>query len=201
MITENQFDPVFDCQKVFKALMNALARPGKIVSIAENVKKIDQPNAPLVAAGLTLLDNWKKFFVYEAPELEETLHQMTYGIPCEIHQADYIFLPTGKVPLEICHKILSQAKIGTLPQPHESATIFLGLDSLEGGEEGTLTGPGIDGTISISLPEEGWMWIKELRRMNFEFPCGVELYFLTPRGDLMGIPRKVKIGGMSQWDM
>ena len=55
----------------FKALMNALARPGKIVSIAENVKKIDQPNAPLVAAGLTLLDNWKKFFVYEAPELEE----------------------------------------------------------------------------------------------------------------------------------
>ena len=103
--------------------------------------------------------------------------------------------------MEICHKILSQAKIGTLLQPHESATIFLILDSLEGGEEGTLTGPGIDGTISISLPEEGWMWIKELRRMNFEFPCGVELYFLTPQGDLMGIPRKVKIGGMSQWDM
>lgn len=39
MITENQFDPVFDCQQVFKALMNALARPGKIFSIAENVKK------------------------------------------------------------------------------------------------------------------------------------------------------------------
>ena len=64
-------------------------------------------------------------------------------------------MPTGKVPLEICHKILSQAKIGTLLQPHESATIFLILDSLEGGEEGTLTGPGIDETISISLPEEG----------------------------------------------
>ena len=30
MITENQFDMVFDCQQIFKALMNALARPGHI---------------------------------------------------------------------------------------------------------------------------------------------------------------------------
>ena len=30
MFKENPFDPVFDCQQVFKTLMNALARPGTI---------------------------------------------------------------------------------------------------------------------------------------------------------------------------
>ena len=44
MITENQFDMVFDCQQVFKALMNALARPGKIFSISENAEKIGEKN-------------------------------------------------------------------------------------------------------------------------------------------------------------
>ena len=40
MRTENRFDPVFDCQQVFKALMNALAQPGKVFSIEENVKRL-----------------------------------------------------------------------------------------------------------------------------------------------------------------
>ena len=38
MFKENPFDPVFDCQQVFKTLMNALARPGTIVSMEKNVE-------------------------------------------------------------------------------------------------------------------------------------------------------------------
>lgn len=200
MITENRFDPVFDCQQVFKALMNALARPGKIFSIAENAEKLGGENAPLMAAGLTLLDNWRKFFVCGAPELEEELRQMSYGIPSSVDEADYIFLPKESTGLSVCRQILSQAKIGTLAEPHKSATVFVTVDSLEGGEERELTGPGIDGTIQITLPKEGRMWIEERQQMEFEFPCGIELYFITPQGDLMGIPRKIRIGGENEWD-
>ena len=46
MRTENRFDPVFDCQQVFKALMNALAQPGKVFSIEENVKRLVGNGAP-----------------------------------------------------------------------------------------------------------------------------------------------------------
>ena len=201
MITENQFDMVFDCQQVFKALMNALARPGKIFSISENAEKIGEKNAPLIAAGLTLLDNWKKFFVCDAPQLQEKLHEMSYGQPGTVAEADYIFMPKESTSLSVCRQILSQAKIGTLAEPHKSAAVFVMTDSLEGGEERELSGPGIDGTIRITLPDEGRMWIEERQKMEFEFPCGLELYFVTPKGDLMGVPRKTRIGGVSKWDM
>ena len=96
---------------------------------------------------------------------------------------------------------MSQAKIGTLAEPHKSAAVFVMTDSLEGGEERELSGPGIDGMIRITLPDEGRMWIEERQKMEFEFPCGLELYFVTPQGDLMGVPRKTRIGGVSKWDM
>lgn len=195
MITENRFDRVFDCQQIFKALMNALARPGKIFSIAENIEKIDDKYAPLLAAGLTLLDNWKNFFACGIPQLEETLREMTYGALTDINEADYIFVPQEKNDFSLCQRILSDAKTGTLAEPHKSAAVFIMTDELCGGEKNTLTGPGIDGTIEITLPQNAFMWISERQRQDFEFPCGIELYFLTPKGDVMGIPRKVRIGG------
>lgn len=201
MITEHQFDPVFDCQQVFQSLMHALARPGKVFSIAENIRKIPEENAPLIAAGMTLLDNWKKFYVCDAPDLEETLRQMTYGAAGGVAEADYLFFPKGKTTAPLCRDVLSQAKIGTLPEPHKSAAVFVLTDSLTGGADHTLSGPGIDGTIRVSLPEEAFLWIAVRQQMGFEFPCGLELFFLTPQGDVMGIPRKVRIEGDVQWDM
>ena len=201
MITETQFDAVFDCQQVFKTLMNTLARPGTIGSIADSTSKIAGENAPLMAAGLALLDNWRKFFVFGDEELKENLRELTYGVPSPLEEADYLFVAKGCLDELNCHEILSQAKIGTLAEPHKSATIFIMLDSLTGGEESVLTGPGVKESIQITLPETGRIWVEERQRMNFEFPCGLELYFMTPQGEVMGIPRKIKIGGENKWDM
>lgn len=201
MITETQFDAVFDCQKVFQALMNALARPGTIGSITESANKIAGENAPLMAAGLTLLDNWRKFLVFGDDELKQNLRELTYGTPASLEEADYVFIAKGYVEKLDCREILQKAKIGTLAEPHKSATIFIMLDQLTGGERRILTGPGINESIAITLPETGRVWVEERQRMNFEFPCGLELYFMTPQGEIMGIPRKIKIGGENKWDM
>ena len=45
MITDQQFHLVFDCQKIFKALMNALARPGQIFNTKESIDKIEGASA------------------------------------------------------------------------------------------------------------------------------------------------------------
>ena len=55
MMTESRFDPVFDCQEVFKALMNAFAQPGKVFSIEKNVEKLEGQCASLTAAAMVLL--------------------------------------------------------------------------------------------------------------------------------------------------
>ncbi|MFQ7748143.1 MAG: phosphonate C-P lyase system protein PhnH [Eubacteriales bacterium] len=89
MFKENPFDPVFDCQQVFKTLMNALARPGTIVSMEKNVEKLEGENAALLAAGLALLDNWRRFCVCGDPQLEKELRELTYGVPDVLSEADY----------------------------------------------------------------------------------------------------------------
>ena len=64
-----------------------------------------------------------------------------------------------------------------------------------GGEAFSLTGPGIEGTVTVTLPAPCRAWLETRQAQAFEFPCGVDLYFLTPQGQVMGVPRKVKIGG------
>lgn len=194
MITVNQFDAVFDCQKIFRALMNALAQPGKVFSIAESVKKLEGEGAPLMAVGLTLLDNWRKFYVEGNDELAESLRELTYGVPVSLEEADYLFFPQLQENLDI-REVLGQVKSGTLPEPHKSATLIFLLPGLSGGKELLLSGPGIDGEISVTLPDWAGQWLKDRQAMKFEFPCGVELYFLTPDGQVMGVPRKIKVRG------
>ena len=191
MRTENRFDPVFDCQQVFKALMNALAQPGKVFSIEENVKRLGGNGAPFKAVALTLLDNWRSFYVEGDPALAEELRELTYGVPAPLEEADYLFFPRMGEP----GPVIEKAKPGTLPEPHKSATLFLMTDSLTGGDAFSLTGPGVEGAVTVTLPAPCRAWLEERQAQAFEFPCGVDLYFLTPQGQVMGIPRKVKIGG------
>lgn len=47
MVTSNEFDMVFDCQQIFKNVMNALARPGKIFSVTGSVQKITGDHAEM----------------------------------------------------------------------------------------------------------------------------------------------------------
>lgn len=193
MITSDRFDLVFDCQKAFKELMDALAMPGKICSIAREGQNLEHPQGVMAAAALTLVDHSCTFAVMQDSALEEELRQMTYGRPAALEEADYIFLPDSQdMENDQVEEILEKAKKGTLPEPHKSAALFVGIPSLQDGEESILTGPGVKGQISIHLPQTGTRWLKIRQEMEIEFPCGVEIYFLTPEGELMAVPRKVK---------
>lgn len=193
MITSDRFDLVFDCQKVFKQLMDALAMPGKICSIAQEGQNLEHPQGVMAAVALTLVDHSCTFAVIRNHSLEEELRQMTYGRPAALEEADYIFLPDSQeMENDQVENILEKAKKGTLPEPHKSAALFVGIPSLRDGKESMLTGPGVKGQISIHLPQTGTRWLKIRQEMEIEFPCGVEIYFLTSEGELMAVPRKVK---------
>ena len=59
----------------------------------------------------------------------------------------------------------------------------------------TLQGPGIQETRTVLLPTQAWMWLEVRDAMQYEFPCGVDMFFVTPKGEWVGIPRTTKIGG------
>ncbi len=193
MITVNLFDPVFDCQKVFKSLMHSMARPGKTFSIAESMKRLGMKHAGLYAAALTLLDNRCRFYVWDNDEMRESLWEMTYAMPSTVEDADYIFVPSGSDMKLACTSILPKAKTGTLPEPHKNATVFVALDGLGNGSHFVLTGPGVDKKIALELHPDGLLWVIERQKLDTELPRGIELYFLMPDGQVLCVPRKVKM--------
>ena len=195
MITDQQFHLVFDCQKIFKALMNALARPGQIFHTKESIDKIKGEHPALLAVALTVLDNRCGFYTHGTVDLAEEVREQTLAKETDEKEADYILITSDALSREECTALLQNAKVGTLPEPHKSCTFIIEVASVQDGDEGTLQGPGIQGTRTIHLPAQAWMWLEVRDTMQYEFPCGVDMFFVTPAGEWVGIPRTTKIGG------
>ncbi len=201
MISMEQFDRVFDCQKIFKALMNAAARPGQVFSLLETERNYSAEDY-LSAIAMTLVDNRKTFFAEESKALEESILEQSYGVLSAVEEADYIFVPEAeKTSPKRRAALIGGAKIGTLPQPHLSATLFLMVPSFTGGPETVFAGPGIDGEITVRLPEQALGWIAERQARGCEFPCGMDLFFVSHSGEVMGMPRKIMGKGDFSWLM
>lgn len=187
-----QFDFVHDGQKVFRELLSAMANPGQVRRIGKQAGKFKGDYASLLALGCTLLDNEKQMYVEKNPRLSAELHNLTLCREAELDHADYVFL-SSEMNYGSMEQILKNVKCGTYADPQESATIFLLCSETEGEEEMTLRGPGVDG--------ERKMWVypyirKVIRLRNaleIEYPLGVDLVFVDGSGNLIGIPRLVKI--------
>lgn len=199
-MTGNEFDMVFDCQKVFKSIMNAMAKPGTVFKIEEQIKKIASDHKAVTAIAMTLMDNRTRFYITNCDELLTDIREKTMAVKSNAENADFLIAVDVENMMDCGTCLLDCAKVGTLPEPHKSATIIVCLDNF-GGETLTLTGPGIDGEKVIGLPESGILWMKKRASKNYEFPCGVDILFCTDKGELMGIPRTVKTGGDLSWDM
>lgn len=171
-----------DAAHAFRAIMNATARPGRIQAITGAT-----PPPPLsVAAGtvlLTLCDPETPLHLaggFDVPQLRDWLAFHT-GAPitgpdtCAFALGRWEDLqPLGRFP------------VGTSEYPDRSATLIVECDRLE--EAGTsLTGPGIDGTAELSLPE-----VAAFQANTRAFPLGLD--FLFTCGDrLAGLPRSTRV--------
>lgn len=187
-----EFDMVFDGQKVFRAVLNALANPGITQDIREQAGKFGGEYKALVALGAMLLDNEEKMYVEKNRELSMELHNLTLCRESELGRADYVFL-SSELNYGSMEQILKNSKHGTYADPHDSVTILILCHSLDGDEDICLEGPG----INKELTRKVYPYIKkviEIRdSLDIEYPLGVDLIFTDGAGNLMGVPRLVKI--------
>lgn len=197
MVTSNEkeFDMVFDCQKVFKEVMNALARPGKVFSVNEASAKLEGEHKTLTAIAFTFLDNRCKYFTCGEQEWSETIKERTLSAAVEPEEADFLLITSAGAEATECSEWVSKAKSGSLPEPHKSALFLIELESLTQGEALCLKGPGIQKERNITIPAAGKRWLEEREKQEYEYPCGIDFIFCTPDGELMGIPRTTKVGG------
>ena len=187
-------DPVFDAQRVFRAAMNALARPGSILDLGASVRPPEPLSPELAALALALADHetpiWLDAALAGSDEVRDFLRFHT-GAPITTRPDEAAFALVGNPAL--CPPLASFAQ-GTPEYPDRSTTLFIHPVELGGDGGFTLRGPGIADTAQLgiaSLPPDFANQWADNRRL---FPRGVDLLFVA-NGRVAGLPRTTQLSG------
>lgn len=195
MLEDNHyFDEVHDCQAVFRLMLRAIANPGEIVNLQKHLYPYEENHKVLTTLALTLLDKETTFSITGDDKLAETIAQLTYAQRAPQEQAKFIFA-LDQCSEEEISGIFKAADPGTLVEPHKNCVLLVEVANFEASPTCSLTGPGVKDSRSIGLTQYGKAWVNQRDRMAYEYPTGIDLYFVTPEGDLMALPRKVKMKG------
>lgn len=194
------FDMVHDVGFAYRKLVKANSYPGDVVSIAKYSKKnsinINFFDHTLLMAYM-LLDAEVTFHVvgHDSNMSANMIGRLTYARHVELEEADFIFV-LNSASDEAVLEAIKRAKIGNLIDPHLSATIIMEADSVTGGENFSLYGPGIETSkdIRLNMPYE---WEIARGEKNCEYPLGIEMYLIDAAGDMIALPRTTRIEG---WD-
>ncbi len=180
--------PSLQAQSVFRLVLDAMARPGRIKTLGA-----DAPTAPAslddaaFALALTLLD-------FETPVwLDQKLEKPDIAESLRFHCGCPIVERTGAAAFALIGDAsalppFSAFDHGTPDYPDRAATLVIQAEGLAEGEGWTLTGPGIDGEtrlLVLGLPGD----FAERWADNAEaYPNGIDMIFTFGR-QLVCLPR------------
>lgn len=184
-------NPVFDAQAVFKAVMWALSRPGRVEGLDVSLA----PPAPLspeaAAVVLALADYetplWLDPALAESPDV---------GAFLRFHTGAPIVSDPGAARFAVISKPLKMLDFHAFPQgspdyPDISATLIVQVERFSAAGL-VLEGPGIKGRQSFGahpLPDD---MAARLRANRGLFPRGVDLVF-AGAGGVVALPRSVSV--------
>lgn len=190
-------DPVHDAQSCFRAIMNAMARPGTIQPVRTKALTPPAPLTPVAAAlALTLFDFdtpvWLDRPLMKSDAVKAFLRFHT-GAPIVSETVDAAFAlisdPVSMIPLATFNQ-------GSAEYPDRSTTVILTGQRLGTAQAEppavNLTGPGIRDTQAFSsrpVPPVFWDQVASNSR---QFPRGVDLLF-AGADEIAAIPRSTRI--------
>ncbi len=194
---EVAFDSVQHSQRVFRQVLDAMARPGKVVSLPLADLSVPAPWPPAVGLiALTLLDQEVMFAAVGAgaTELTAYLQHNTASRAAAPESAEYAFAH-GQDPA--VPSLILALHPGTLEEPHLGATLILAVNGLgEAAAEGalclSLAGPGIDGERQLRVSGLRADVLAARSAANEGFPVGIDLVMADRRGCVLGIPRTTR---------
>jgi alpha-D-ribose 1-methylphosphonate 5-triphosphate synthase subunit PhnH len=181
-ITGGFANPVFDSQAIFRAVMDAMARPGT-TQLARAEAQPPQPLSPIAAAiALTLCDNDTPLWL--DPALRRTQAAAGWlgfhtGAPLADTPADAHFAVVADPASLIALENFAQ---GTQEYPDRSTTLILQITSLSTGDRLALEGPGIDGGAIIAPAPLPRHFVEQWKQNRARFPRGVDVILAAPEG-------------------
>jgi alpha-D-ribose 1-methylphosphonate 5-triphosphate synthase subunit PhnH len=185
-------DPVFDAQRVFRAAMNALARPGSVQALGADIAPPAPLTPELAALALALSDHetpvWLDAALAGAAEVADYLRFHT-GAPITLRPREALFALVSDPAL--CPSLQSFA-LGIPDYPDRSTTLFLQVETLRASGHLTLRGPGIAGTAACAAEPLPPAFLREWSTNRALFPRGVDV-LLVADGAISGLPRTTEI--------
>ena len=183
-------DPSHDAQQLFRAILEATAHPGRIVSLPAAPVGPGRLSCAAAAYLLTLADRDTPVWLaddFDHPEVRDFL-RFHAGTPLAASRGDATFAVLGAATPHL----LDGFAIGTDAYPDRAATLVIELGSLRGGPAKAWRGPGIDGHATSALaglPKTFW---SDWAANHALFPCGVDLVF-TAGTELCALPRSIAV--------
>jgi alpha-D-ribose 1-methylphosphonate 5-triphosphate synthase subunit PhnH len=201
------FSLIYDSQKIFRLILDCMARPGKINQLPKLDLKVPAgADAHILGILRTLLDQRVSFSVTaDNPAIREAIQDYlvinTGSSPRDVKEADFVYSVDGYT-----HGQVLNMKRGRLEFPEEGGAIVYNVKQIIPPERNLqeqessstirlrLRGPGIQGEQRIAL--DGWRLedeILDLVRTREFFPLGVEAFFVDEAGKVICLPRTTKI--------
>ena len=168
-------------QRHFRQLLDAMARPGTCHAIdtrPEAGPVVLSVLASLLDAEVSLADPHELLCSEDWPKLQAT--------NMDAEQADYVLCDGTGVPD-------FTPKLGSLPEPEQSATLILLVEQLGRGQHHLkLTGPGIEQTTTLHIDGLATEWLQRREEWVSGFPLGVDL-ILVDEYRLAALPRTTRV--------
>lgn len=186
-------DPVLDSQRAFRALLDAMDHPGRVVDVPGSETAPDPLHPATAAVCLTLADFETPLWLDARASTLETLAYLRFHCGCRLvdapGQARFgLISEPGSMPR------LSAFELGSDEFPERSTTLLVQVEGLTAGRGRRLTGPGIRIETRLEargLPDAFW---QDLRHNHALFPRGVDA-LLTAGRQLAALPRTTAVEG------
>jgi alpha-D-ribose 1-methylphosphonate 5-triphosphate synthase subunit PhnH len=182
-------DPVRDSQAVFRIVLDAMANPGRIMSLPRLVEDQHRLGPSATAVCLALVDYETPLWL--DPQLADPdtsaflLFHCGAPIASGPETADFAVLDGMSAPL-------GGFKTGSDAYPEDGATVIIQVPDLSTSGALTLAGPGVDGERRLGIGGLSRAFWSARAEINAGFPRGIDLIFCAG-GQLAALPRTTRV--------
>lgn len=184
-------DPVFDSQRVFRAVLDALARPGRIVDLPGTCAAVGGLAAEPLAILLSLADNTTAVWLPESLRGDTLTRHLAFhaGIALTTEPAKAAF---AVIDGAVDAAFIDRFAIGAPDYPDRSTTLILPCADLTDDAGWSLAGPGIETTARLGIEPAHPALETAIRRNAALFPLGLDAVFTAP-DRIAAIPRSTRL--------
>ncbi|MEP7454849.1 phosphonate C-P lyase system protein PhnH [Phyllobacterium sp. SB3] len=185
-------DTVLNSQEVFRALMDAMANPGRVISVGDLTAAPSPLSSVAASIAATLFDHDATVWCDKPIKTSEAvIGWLKFHTGLELtgdpSNADFALISD----IESMPSFDAFAK-GTSEYPDRSTTIILQVSGFDGQQELTLEGPGIKDSQTFAPSQLPRLFVEQWVGNRDAFPRGVDLIFAG--GDaLAALPRTTRI--------